>query len=115
MGYIFWGNVGSTNIILSSSLTLHVKFFQVYATSSSLQGVEFFSRCYVWKIISSLALWIIWKARCSKINNVKQTNVVDQVNSFLELLVNTIKGVPKYIMLNKLMLWIRLSLSRNYW
>ena len=53
---------------------------------------KFFSWCYVWKIISSLALWIIWKARCSKIYNVEQTNVANQVKSFWELLVNTVKG-----------------------
>ena len=59
----------------------------MYVTNSSLQGVKFFSRCYVWNIISSLALWTIWKARCSKI-----CNVLDQVKSFWELLVNTVKG-----------------------
>ena len=34
----------------------------------------------------------IWKARCSKIYNDDHNNVVDQVKSFLELLVNTVKG-----------------------
>ena len=81
-GTVFWGTLAQQTIFYhqrNSSLTLHVKSFMVYATSSSLQGVKFFSRCYVWMIISSLALWIIWKARCSKIYNAEQTNIVDRV------------------------------------
>ena len=94
-GTIFWGTLAQETVLYhhhNSSLTLHVKSFQVYVTNSSLQGVKFFSRCYVWNIVSSLALWIIWKARCSKLYNDEHTNVVDQVKSFWELLVNTIKG-----------------------
>ena len=94
-GTIFWGTLDQETVFYhyhNSSLTLHVKSFQVYVTNSSLQGVKFFSRCYVWNFISSLALWIIWKARCSKIYNDEDTNVVDQVKSFWELLVNIVKG-----------------------
>ena len=75
-----------------SSLSLHVRSFQVYSILSSLQGSKFFSRRYVWQIISALALWVLWKARCSKLYNDEITHVVDQVKSFLDLLVHTVKG-----------------------
>ena len=75
-----------------SSLTLHVGSFQVYSTSSSLQGIKFFSSSYVWQIVSSLALWVLWKAMCSKLYNDENIHTVDQVMSFCDLLVHTIKG-----------------------
>ena len=75
-----------------SSLSLHVRSFQVYSILSSLQGSKFFSRRYVWQIISALALWVLWKARCSKLYNDENTNVVDQVKTFWDLLVHTVKG-----------------------
>ena len=93
---VFWGTLAQQIVFYHhhySSLNLHVKSLQVYTTSSSLEGIMFFSWCYVWKIISSLALWITWKVRCFKICTTKQTNVLDQVKSFWELLViYTIKG-----------------------
>ena len=75
-----------------SSLSLHVRSFQVYSTSSSLQRIKFFSRSYAEQIVYSLALWVLWKARCSKLYNDENTHVVDQVKSFLDLLVHTVKG-----------------------
>ena len=65
-----------------SSLTLRARDFQVYTISSSLQGIKFFSRSYVWQIVSSLALWVLWNVRCSKLYNDENTHVVDQLSLF---------------------------------
>ena len=94
-GAVFWGRLDQQMAFYHchhSSFTLRVTNFQVFSISSSLQGVKFFSRSYVWQIVSSLALWILWKGRCSKLYNDENTHVVDQVKSFWELLVHTVKG-----------------------
>ena len=69
-----------------------MRSFQAYSTSSSLQGSKFFSRSYAWQIVSALALRVLWEARCSKLYNDENTNVVDQVKTFWDLLVHTVKG-----------------------
>ena len=46
----------------------------------------------MWQIVSSLGLWVLWKARCSKLYKDENTHVVDQVKSFWDLLVHTVKG-----------------------
>ena len=43
-------------------------------------------------IVSSLSLWVLWKARCSKLYNDEDIHVVDQVKSFWNLLVHSVKG-----------------------
>ena len=94
-GAVFWGTLGQQKAFYhyhNSSLTLHVKSFQVYSISTSVPGIKFFSRCYVWQIVSSLALWVLWKARCSKLYNDEQIHVVDQVKTFWELVIHTVKG-----------------------
>ena len=97
-GAVFWGMLDQQMAFYHyqhSSLSLQVRSFQViqvYANSSSLQGIKFFSRSYVWQIVSSLGLWVLWKARCSKLYKDENTHVVDQVKSFWDLLVHTVKG-----------------------
>ena len=94
-GAVFWGTLDQQKAFYhyhNSSLTLQVKSFQVYSISTSVPGIKFFSRCYVWQIVSSLALWVLWKARCSKLYNDEQIHVVDQVKTFWELLIHTVKG-----------------------
>ena len=94
-GAVFWGMLDQQRVFYHyhhSSLSLHVRSFHVYSTSSSLHGIKIFSRSYVWQIVSSLALWVLWRARCSKLYNDENTHVVDQVKSFWNLLVHTVKG-----------------------
>ena len=94
-GAVFWGMLDQQRAFYHynhSSLSLYVRSFQVYSTSRSLQGVKFFSRSYVWQIVSSLSLWVLWKARCSKLYNDEDIHVVDQVKSFWNLLVHSVKG-----------------------
>ena len=75
-----------------SSLSLHVRSFQVYSISNSLQGSKFISQSYVQQIFSALALWVLWKVRYSKLYNDENTTVVNQVKTFWDLLVHTVKG-----------------------
>ena len=88
------GNVRSTNDFLSSSLFFFVITCPKFAgiLYFSLQGIKFFSRSHVWQIVSSLAPWVIWKARCSKRYNDENIHIVDQVKSFWDLLVHKVKG-----------------------
>ena len=94
-GAVLWGRLDNQMTFYHhhySSLTLRVRSLQVYSTSTPLQGIKFFSRSHVWQVVSSLALWVLWKARCSKLYSDENIHVVDQVKSFWDLLVHTVKG-----------------------
>ena len=65
-GAVLWGTLDQQMTFYHhhySSLSLRVRSLQVYSTSTSLQGIKFFSRSHVWQIVSSLALRVIWKVR----------------------------------------------------
>ena len=55
--------------------------------SRSSHGAMFY-----WWIVSSLALWVLWKVRSSKLYNVEKPHVVDQVKYLWDLLVHMVKG-----------------------
>ena len=87
--------LGYISIDMAIQYSIHLRFViyvQWNLWTRLVWEVKFFSRSYVWQIVSSLSLWILWKGRCSKLYNDENAHVVDQVKSFWELLVHTVKG-----------------------
>ena len=65
----------------------HIQMVQPFI-SDSLQ----FRDDIIWKTISSILMWVIWKARCTSIFDNATQDVYVIIAEFLLLLIHTLRG-----------------------
>ena len=95
-GAVLWGVLRGDCMRYESRHASHVFHFShghLYLTSfpSSITwfGLEYL---VIWCTITSLALWIIWKARCDTVFNNAHIHLCTMLIEFLLLLVHTLHG-----------------------
>ena len=99
-----------------ASHVFHFSHGHLYLTSFPSSIPRFrIENLVIWRTITSLALWIIWKARCDVVFNNAHIHLRTMLIEFWMLFVHTIRGQYDYLQGLTDVLWQRQVAFKKRW
>ena len=96
-GIVAWGTLSGPTVRYETegdSLALGLRQGQLFLTSvpGPPQASTAEERDLQWELISSLALWFVWRARCRRIFDGRAVPPAETIRDFWQELIHTLRG-----------------------
>ena len=96
-GTVAWGTLSGAAVRYETkrdSMALELRQGQLFPTQvpGPLQATSAEERDLQWELVSSLALWFVWRARCRRIFDGRAVPPAETIRDFWQELIHTLRG-----------------------